>query len=427
MSSEEEVNIPTSRKRKRISKNVNSKIVKIDADNAKLMDVLSTHFHRDEAKDAIFCSVADCNSTVARWQLYFFKRHFEMKHPTLLKELFPDAFTLEKKCRIALCELTYNAAELVTINGFPFSILSASAIKGFLKKQIEELNANGFKITINRKMIVQKIREISDLIRKRITSELKNKMLSIMFDICTKRTFSVLGISVTFMENDVVIARSLGTVHLTERHRGPYLSSVVEDTLQQFGVKLRQIISGTADQASNMNNTTRHLVIRANNEIEGDDDDLSGDELADETFEQLSENDDEIQMELENQIELQNELNNEDQYIDLVTNMAKDLLRKNSLLSSIPKIHCCAHTCQLAVKEAINKSNALPLIEAAREMMKLLRTTVVNVKFRKLAPDCILPRQYIDIRWNSDYQMVIFLILIWLNFLFIDLFFIITA
>lgn len=31
---------------------------------------------------------------------------------------------------------------------------------------------------------------------------------------------------------------------------------------------------------------------------------------------------------------------------------------------------------------------------------------VVNVKFRKLEPICILPRQYVETRWNSDYQMV---------------------
>lgn len=386
------------------TRKVEAKRIKLNVDDAHAMDILSEHFSRDEENGIIFCSVEDCNSSVARWQLYFFKRHFETKHPTLLRELFPDAYDHDTQCKIAMCELEYNATELVTINGFPFSILNASAIKGFLKKQLNDLNKYGYKIKINRSMIVEKIRKISEIIKKRISAELKNKMLSIMFDICTKRTFSVLGISVTFMENDEVIARSLGTVQLTERHRGPYLSTVIEDTLQQFGVKLKQIISGTADQASNMDNTTRQLVIRSINEIHEDEDDLS--EEDDEISDRLSEDDDENGMDLENQIELHNELNNEQQYIDLVSNMAVDLLRKNSLLSTIPKVHCCAHTCQLAVKDAIKNSDALPLLEAARDMMKALRTTVVNVKFRKLAPKCILPRLHIDIRWNSDYQMV---------------------
>lgn len=408
MSEEEDVigNISTTAaaKRKRNARhNGWSKKSKVEinvADSAQ-MEKFSSFFLRDEETNVISCQVTDCTSTVSRWQLYNFKRHFEQKHPMFLAQLFPKAVSSDVKIRVDKCELIYNAVELVTINGFPFSVLDTSAIKGFLKKQLEELDNNGYKVTLNRHTIVDKIKQISEAIRKRISEELREKLFGIMFDVCTKRTYSVLGISATFMQNDEVIARSLGTVQLKERHRGPYMSNVIDETLQKFDATVKQIISATADQAANMNNTARHLAIRACNQISGE---ISTDE---ESNSSESASDDEG-MELENQIELQNELNNDNRYIELVTEMANDILRKNNLLSLVPKLHCCAHTTQLAVKTAIRESEETNrILELVREMMKCLRTTVVNVKFRKLAPHCILPRQYIDIRWNSDYLMVI--------------------
>lgn len=131
--------IVSNRKRKKPRK-AEVKRIKLNVDDGHSMDILSEHFSRDEVSGNIICSVEDCNSSVARWQLYFFKRHFETKHPTLLRELFPDAYDHDTQCQIAMCELDYNATELVTINGFPFSILNASAIKGFLKKQVNDLN-----------------------------------------------------------------------------------------------------------------------------------------------------------------------------------------------------------------------------------------------------------------------------------------------
>lgn len=404
-------------KRKTIKKPAQSakKIVTTKVD---VLKILGGHFERDE-NDVIRCTIEDCQGTVARWQSYYFKRHFITKHPKRLLELIPGAIDLDRLCKIEVCEQTYNAIELVAVHGQPAHILDTPAIQGFLRKQVEQLEENGYKLTLNRNMINTKIAETSNLIRNRISDELKQKLFSIMFDVCTKRTFSVLGISATFMHNDEVVARSLGTVQLKERHRGPYMASVVDKTLQNYGSGSSQVVSATADQASNMDNTTRHLSINADGEIMGGD--LSDESAYD------SASDSEVQMGLENQIELLNELNNDSRYIELVTNMVNDILRKNNLLSSVHKVHCCAHTVQLAVKDAIKKSDANGIIELAREMKKNLRTTVVNIQFRKLAPNCILPPMYIDIRWNSDFQMVIFFVAIFSSIFLLFLCFFISA
>lgn len=393
----------TSKRKRKTTHNDQCKKPKLEINcaNSAIMEKLSSYFERDE-NNVIVCKVMDCRSTISRWQLYNFKRHFDQRHPILLGQLFPEAVKDELRKRIEKIELLYHAIELVTVNGFPFAILNTSAMRGILKKQLDELEKSGFKMSLDRHTIVDKIKELSDKIRNRISTELMGKLFSIMFDVCTKRTFSVLGITSTFMENGSVIARSMGTVQLKERHRGPYMSNVIDETLQKYGLKVNQIISATADQASNMDNTARHLAIRATNETsEG----ISSDE-DDNSSENGSESD-EARMELVNRIELQIELNNDDRYIDLVTEMVHDIQRKNNLLSMVPKQHCCAHTVQLGIKRAIRESDETShILEIVREMMKSLRTTVINVKFRKLAPHVILPKQYIDIRWNSDYQMV---------------------
>lgn len=400
MASDSDVQV-VPQKRKILTRQRSVKNVKIDTSNHDLLDKLSVYFIRNESDHTIRCTVSDCNSTIARWQSYYFKRHFVSVHPSLLRELIPDAFDADTQCKLDMNQQIYNAISLVTINGYPFSILDTPAIHGFLKKEKQHLEQNGYKLTLNRHMIVKKIKEVSESIRSSISDELKGKLLSIMFDVCTKRTLSVLGISVTFMKNDVVFARSLGTVHLKERHSGAYMGTVVANTLQKFGTSPSQVISATADQEASMNTTTRHLSVRAFDDS-ADKSLSSGDEN-----EYDSESGDEAQLEMENQIELQNELNNDSRYIELITEMAQNLLRKNNLLSMIHKVHCCAHTLQLAIKAAIKASDAIEIIETVREMMLSLRTTVVNVKFRKLAPTCVLPPMYIDIRWNSDFIMVI--------------------
>lgn len=285
-----------------------------------------------------------------------------------------------------------------------------------MQNQLNELASNGFRITINRKMIAPKVAETSNAIRNQIRNELKGKLFSIVFDVCKKRTFAVLGVSAFFMIDGKTIARSLGMVHLTERHRGPYLANVIEKLLDEYDALLKQVYTATTDKAANMDNTIRHLTLNANDgineHIDETEDMDSNNEYNyefDESFDALSNE----EMAMENQIELENELNNDSRYEDLVKELTSELRRRNNFLSLINQVDCCAHKIQLAVHSAIDKSNAKPTICAVREMTKLLRTTVVNIQFRKLAPKCVLPPLCVETRWNSDFMMVIIVYLSW--------------
>lgn len=398
--------------RKRKSKKTTSceKRFKSDYTDEAIFDTLKMYFERDES-GKIKCNVVDCKSAISRWGKYYMNRHFESKHPTLLSELFPSMLCVDKQCQLDMFELSNSAVELVTINGFPFSILDSSGIKGLLKKQFDDLAENGYKLTINRHIIAEKIDVICTAIKDQISKEFKGKLISIMFDICKKKTFAVLGVCAITMRDGIVIARSLGMIHLTERHKGPYLADVIETLLKEYSISLKQVSTATTDKAANMNNTVRHLVVNAN----------AGDGLSNREHDDIDENerdsgecpliasdDDDDDMELadENFIELENELNNDGRFIEIIKGLTEELYRRNNFLSLIHQVDCCAHKTQLAVNSAIQKSNAISIIEEVREMTRLLRTTVINIKFRKLAPTCVLPPQHVDVRWNADFLMV---------------------
>lgn len=204
-------------------------------------------------------------------------------------------------------------------------------------------------------------------------------------------------------------------IELTERHKGPYLATVVENLLTSYGISLKQILTATTDGAKNMANTVRYMTLNANIEGEGDehehqshsDPDTEPDEAICSDGVMTNESDDD-RMELENEIELNSELNNEERFVELVTEMAENLRVRSNFLSLINHVKCCTHGTQLAVNKAINASEAKDVVFDVREMVKALRSGVVNIEFRKLAPNCILPRTYVDTRWNSDYLMVSF-------------------
>lgn len=276
-----------------------------------------------------------------------------------------------------------------------------------MKNQINELADNGYKITINRNIIAQKVAKMSEEIKDQIKNELKGKMCSIVMDVCKKRTFAVLGVSSFVNIDGVTTARSLGLIHLTERHRGPYMADQIEDLLKEYDVPLKNVYTAKADKASNMDNTVRHLAIYATGEHPEPAEVNLDEQYDDQSQEMLHfDSDDEMDLDYENLIEIENELYNDERYEELIDELTTELLRRNNFLSLINQVDCCSHKVQLAVNRSIDNSNAKPTIDAVRDMAKLLRTTVVNIEFRKLQPNCILPPLNVETRWNSDYLLV---------------------
>lgn len=202
---------------------VNRKCTKLS--NESCMAKLAEYFERVEGQ--IKCKIIDCKSSVSRFTSYYLKRHLRSRHQSIFKRLFEDELEHEILQAISFFETKQSAVELVTSDGYPMSLLNKPAFRYLIGPRLDCLAENGFDITINRSVITGHIAETSDGIKERIKNELKNvRLFSVMMDVATKLTLSVLGINISFTRNDVVAIRSLGVIQLTKRHTAENLAEL---------------------------------------------------------------------------------------------------------------------------------------------------------------------------------------------------------
>lgn len=117
-------------------------------------------------------------------------------------------------------------------------------------------------IEINRQTIAKKVAEASEIIRNRIKTEVKGKIVSVMFDVCTIATLSTFGVNVTYMENSKVVCRTLGIIKIEERHTAVNMADMLFDLLLKYGIPLSSVLSITTDTARNATNTSKVLNTR---------------------------------------------------------------------------------------------------------------------------------------------------------------------
>lgn len=214
------------------------------------LDKASKYFVREG--DSAKCNIIDCNSSLCRWTAYYLKRHLQLKHFSIYAELFAGEIDVGIKSRIDAFTTMQNAVTLVTSDGYPFFLLDRPAFRALIQPGLDNLAKYGQIVTINRAEIVQQIAIVSNEVRNHIKSELQNRFVSVMLDITTKSTLSVLGVNVSFIENDVVIIRSLGVINMTERHTGENIALVVQELFSVFDLPITNIFAITTDNGANM-------------------------------------------------------------------------------------------------------------------------------------------------------------------------------
>lgn len=74
-------------------------------------------------------------------------------------------------------------------------------------------------------------------------------------------------------------------------------------------------------------------------------------------------------------------------------------------------VRCGAHTIHLTVRGALKKSNVYELVTVCRKAAKLLRQEAYAREARQHNLQYTLPHLNVATRWDSDYTMVIFLII----------------
>lgn len=371
--------------------------------NEKCLGKLSEYFER--VGGDVTCKIVDCNSKLSRFTTFYLKRHIRAKHFSIFKELFEKEVDNEIQQSINAFETTQNAITLVTSNGYPLSLLNRPAFRYLIQPRLADLWNNGHGVSINRNKILEDIDVTSNGIRDRIKNELKTvRLSSIMMDITTKSTLSVLGISASFTRNDVVVTRSLGIIHMKKRHTGENIADLVASCLKTYDLSVDRTFAITTDNGSNMLKTTRVL----NDMVESDHEDLDHFNVCEQNQQIDMEEDYESDEEPEDDTTGSGENELDQRFSAIVSDMTQNMTLQNEYIALIPQIRCCAHTLQLAIHDAITESNARRVLGRVREMCKSLRNQVINTEFRRLSPKTILPPLDNAIRWCSEFVMVCF-------------------
>lgn len=251
---------------------------KLRPEDERTMKILAEKFHLDQ-NGGMQCQEDGCTSSLHTAKPANLKRHIAQVHPKMFTMLFPNEVDSQIKAQLDAFNSEQDAIELVTVNGYPFTILNASGMRGFLSSRLEPLRFQGHVVEINRQNIARKVAEASEIIRNRIRKEVKGKIVSVLFDVCTISTLSTFGVNVTYMENSKVICRSLGIIKIDERHTAVNLADMLFDLLAKFEIPLTNVFSITTDTARNATNTTQVLNTIMSNastdltlDIEPDDD-----------------------------------------------------------------------------------------------------------------------------------------------------------
>lgn len=372
---------------------------KLRAEDQRTLEILTEKFRSD--KNGMKCQIPDCTSNALKCpKPSNLKRHINDMHPKDFKLLFP--YEVNKKIQIELeaFNLAQDAIELVTVNGYPFSMLNSSGMQGFIKPRLSTIRSDGHALSIDRKNIVAQVAEQSSLIKNYIARELKGKTLSFMFDVCTISTLSMLGVNVTFMKDAEVVCRSLGTIQIGRRHTSVNLADMLYDILSEFGLTLFNVFTLTTDTAKNAVATSKILNLVAS-------ENATHDTVADSSFD-MDADDDELYfgIDIENEAELQNVMNNIAAHTQLVTEMTQNIVAKNTSIELINQVNCGTHVFQLSVNDSLKESDSLNTIEKVHNMCVLMRTQIVMIELRNSGCKVILPPLENDTRWQGKFMMV---------------------
>lgn len=318
-------------------------------------------------------------------------------------------------------KLLQNCVEKVTINKEPFRNILKSAFQELIEKKVCKLNSAGHGLNLsdkNLRDVKNHLKSTATKIRDRISSEVKGRMISVMVDIASKHSLSVLGISIQYINNECHVIRTIGLIELKERHTADYIAELIHSCLLSYQVEISQIVSLTTDNAANMGATVKRLnEIFEQSEDEEESCETEGcipghsnvihisDESYEEELHEVLHESDVADKELLNDL-----IDDSDEYNDLLNQLVSDFQRKyTTSLIYVNGVSCAAHTLQLAVKEAIDSLNAggknfLKLCQTIGKFIRLPNTKSIivreaNFKYKWVRPD-------VTTRWSSTYLMV---------------------
>lgn len=397
-----------------------------------MADNILKNFIYDTETNTSTCTL--CNKDFKGKKNFNLKRHFEGCSQNLKKEKEINqsiaGTVLSIRTNVTIRKILESCLSIVAVNGKPLADLNTSGFSRLFEPVIfcnflKKLNifiklffysqyANALKISglsITHRNIHSYIRATADVIRTKISEEMKNELFCMMVDIATKNKKSILGVNIQCVINDEIVIRTISMDEITERHTSDNIcTKLIKTLLPKYDFEPDQVYAFCADNAYNMKKAGELIDNEASDSIEEENFadfvatalETESDELGPDRFETAQ-----FIPEEEFEDAILNMMRDCDFYADLISNVATKYVERNKdiHIKSTNTIGCASHTLHLGVEDGIKDTpSAKTVIKLARDLAKKLRTPTILSRLRAAGQN--LPEIDVPTRWNSKYTMV---------------------
>lgn len=371
-------------------------------------------FENSELEHQFTCKL--CKKVLNGKKIVNLRTHLQNKHKS---EYEKHVAKIEDDCYFKTKRLKklQSFAEIVSVNGRPFAALLDSGFRKANEEDFKQLQdaGHGINFSNNFSELKEYLKHISVEIQNIIKREVEGKFVSLCADITTKNRRAFLGLTIQYLHAGEIRIRSIAMIQLKQSHTAEYLKAEIEKIMLFYGLTIDNIISFTTDNGKNVIKMVKLFNCSKDNELDDDvsvrvdydndeddsDDDNTEDISAECSFDEIEE----MLRKAESEILLNNELNDDDIYAQLLLDLSCEF--SGNPFDTISGIKCAAHTIQLAVHEAIRKTDVMKWIILCREVGKDLRKqnfmyemNEQKINGKAIRLDCVT-------RWNSTYRMVI--------------------
>ncbi|XP_023212677.1 uncharacterized protein LOC111615505 [Centruroides sculpturatus] len=258
--------------------------------------------------------------------------------------------------------------EMVVQDSVPLIFFSRPAFLGLNGEMARKLG-----VSLDRENIRRLIIEEAVLKKDELRKKLKDRLIFIKMDACTRHRVNYFAINVRFIdENNTIVTKTLAVKDTMAHHTGEYLQKLVQEVLEDFKIKKENILCIVTDNASNMLKITEKM--NQDNEIPLED-----------IHEIFS-----IDTQIEPIIE-------KEEYLD-------DIVEEASNMFQIQHMRCAVHTLQLAIRDGLKDSQVAKIITKLRQVATVARTPKIDAILRRRARKGIILDQ--PTHWGSTYLMV---------------------
>lgn len=314
---------------------------------------------------------------------------------------------------------------LVTVHGRPLDLIEDDAFQ-----RIITLAANCDECDqINIGAVKRMVHEQASIVRHKISSEIKNKLVCLKLDFATymKRKFT--GINIQYIRGGEIVSRNLAVLEVTQDKIESFLEENLEAVLADFDITADNIYCICTDSEANMNK----MNLRQTNYTTNDENtavtmqDSDGSNFMDD---ESKENNVVVKLEVNDPLSINFEEidagkpNEDTEMKDFLETTVREKSSHNDSFCSddldvnvflphkgfiIRGIVCLTHTFQLAINDALNEDlNARSTIIMARKIVDTIRepnnmSKLKAAKLKNPITDC-------PTEWTSTYNMLLRLI-----------------